>query len=188
MATELYPLYGLEHKFDDQRRVPHEEKRTPEIKQLWSRHHRIVNLAAEGFKQNDIAEILNITPQVVSNTLNSVLGEEKLSKVLKDRDEETKLHLARVEELKVKALKVYHEVFDGQDEYGNVIPATIKERLHAADVVTLEFAGMKSATKIQTSGVVLTGSEILEFRKRGLDAAKSAGYIIDVECEEESKE
>ncbi|MBU2395666.1 MAG: hypothetical protein KKH70_20220, partial [Gammaproteobacteria bacterium] len=52
-------LYGFDFREVDLRRVAEgEEKKTYNIKQLWQRSHEIINLAAQGFKNVDIAEIL----------------------------------------------------------------------------------------------------------------------------------
>ena len=72
-------LYGFEFREPDKRRVPTEERKTYDIQSLWQRNHEIINLAARGFNNVTIAEILNINPQTVSNTLNSELGKRKLS-------------------------------------------------------------------------------------------------------------
>ena len=80
-------LYGFDFIEPDERRS---ENRKIEIKQLWQRSHEIINLSARGFKNNDIAEILNISPETVSNTLNSKLGQLKLSDIRMERDAETR--------------------------------------------------------------------------------------------------
>ena len=78
-------LYGFEFLEEDQRRVPQEERKVYDVKQMWQRTHEIVNLAARGYKNVEIAEILNIHPQTVSNTLNGKLGQLKLSELRKER-------------------------------------------------------------------------------------------------------
>lgn len=192
MASELarYDLYGFDVREHDKRRAEsHEDKSTYNIKQFWQRHHEIVNLASQGFKQVEIAEILNITPQTVSNTLNSTLGEEKLSEVRKERDEDAKATIERIRVLRNKALKVYHEIFDGVDADGVPVEGiTLKDKIHAADVVTLEMSGMKAPTKIQSTGVVLTGTEILALKERALAEAKNCGLVYNVQAEEVSNE
>lgn len=189
MATELGlrdGLYGALVREFDNRRVPQEERKTYNVKQFWQRHHEIVNLSSQGFKNVEIAKILGITPETVSNTLNSEIGEEKLAEMRLLRDGDAKATIERIRVLRDQALKVYQEVLEGQDENGNPVECTPSQRLHVADVVTLELAGMKAPTKIQSSSVstILSGEELLEIKRRALAEAKSSGLIIDIEAKE----
>ncbi|MBU2346541.1 MAG: hypothetical protein KJ888_20315 [Gammaproteobacteria bacterium] len=174
-------LYGFDFREVDLRRVAEgEEKKTYNIKQLWQRSHEIINLAAQGFKNVDIAEILGITPTCVSMTLNSELGQKKLADVRLGRDEDARKNAEKIRVLTAKAIQVYHEIFDNEDGM-----ATLKERKDVADTVVLELSGLRAPTKIQTSSVstILTADEIREFKERGLKAAKSANLPIDVIAE-----
>ena len=157
-------LYGFEYRDLDQRRAPEGERKSPDIKALWQRSHEIINLAARGFKHVEIAEILNITPATVSNTLNSELGEKKLSEIRLDRDEETKKVSEKIRVLTNKAIDVYHEIFD--NEGGE---ATIKDRKGAADTVVLELSGLRVPTRVDSRHVstVLTVEELDAFKLRG---------------------
>jgi len=171
-------LYGFEFRDVDQRRVPEgEEKSTYNIKQLWQRSHEIINLAARGFKNTDIAKVLGITPACVSLTLNSELGQKKLSEIRGARDEEAKVVTESIRVLTEKALSTYHEIFD--NEQGE---ATLKDRKDVADTVLLELSGLRAPTRIQSSNVSMTLSaeEIAEFKKRGVRAAAEMGEVIDL--------
>lgn len=171
-------LYGFEFRDVDLRRVSSEEKKTYNIKALWQRSHEIINLAARGFKQVQIADILNIHEQTVSNTLNSELGQKKLAELRGARDEEAKITIEKIRVLTDKALQTYNEIFDNEDGQ-----ATLKDRKDVADTVLLELSGLRAPTKIHTSSVstVLTAEEIENFKNRGLKAAKEIGLdIIDV--------
>jgi len=174
-------LYGFEFRDVDQRRVPEgEEKSTYNIKQLWQRSHEIINLAARGFKNVDIAKILGITPACVSLTLNSELGQKKLSEIRGARDEEAKVTTEAIRVLTEKALATYHEIFD--NETGE---ATLKDRKDVADTVLLELSGLRAPTRIQSASVnmTLSAQEIEEFKTRGRKAAQEVGEVIDVTVE-----
>lgn len=161
----------------DKRRVDPSERRAYNIKNMWQRHHEIVNLASQGFKQVEIAEILNIHPQTVSNTLNSQLGAEKLDVIRQDRDNEARIRAEKVKALTNKALEVYHEIFD--DESGE---CTLKDKMKVADTVLLELSGMRVPTRIQSSSThtILSHEELEAFKQRGIAAAKESGLVIDV--------
>lgn len=174
-------LYGFEIRDVDNRRS--DERKTYEIKSLWQRNHEIINLAARGFKNTQIAEILNIHPQTVSNTLNSELGERKLSEIRLERDEEAKKVSERIRILTSRALDIYHQIFD--DESGE---ATLKDKKAVADTVVLELSGLRAPTKIQSQHVnmTLTKDELEAFKKRGQSAMREIGVVIDAEVENQT--
>lgn len=173
-------LYGFEFRKPDLRRKPVGERKTYDIQQLWQRNHEIVNLAARGFKGTEIAEILNINQQTVSNTLNSELGQCKLSDIRLERDEETKKISEKIRTLTDKALNVYHEIFD--DESGEL---GLKDKGNFATSFLGEMSGLRAPTKIQSQSIstVLTAEELEEFKVRGIAAARASGLIVDVESE-----
>ena len=174
-------LYGFEYLEPDKRRLEEGQERKWEAKQLWQRSHEIVNLCARGYKNVDIAKILNISPVTVSNTLNGKLGQHKLSDIRQDRDEEAKKTVEKIRVLTDKALNVYHEIFD--NESGN---ATIKDQIAVANTVTLELSGLRVPTKVQSHSVhtTLSKDEIESFKQRGKSAAQDSGVVIDVTSEE----
>jgi predicted transcriptional regulator len=167
-------LYGFEFREVDLRRVAEgEEKKTYNIKSLWQRSHEIINLAARGYKQTDIAEILGITPACVSLTLNSDLGQKKLAEIREVRDEDAKKTAEKIRVLTAKAIQTYHEIFDNEDGQ-----ASLRDRKDVADTVLLELSGLRAPTKIHSSNIsmTLTTEEIAEFKNRGLKAAKESGF------------
>lgn len=171
-------LYGFMFREPDQRRKPPGERKTYDIKQLWQRNHEIVNLAVRGFKGTEIAEILNIDPQTVSNTLNSELGQHKLSDMRLERDEETKKVSEKIRVLTGKALDTYHKIFD--DKSGEL---GLKDKGSFATSFLNEMSGLRAPTKIQSHSVhtTLTAEELEEFKKRGIEAARASGLIVDIE-------
>lgn len=179
MASQPSELYGPLPKSTDGRRALPTERKTYNIKNMWQRHHEIVNLAALGYKQVEIAKILNIEPQTVSNTLNAELGKEKLGELREIRDGETKLRLEQIRVLTDRALATYHEIFDNENG-----EATLKERKEVADTVLLELSGLRVAQKQINANVSLTPEDFAEFKARGIAAMREAGLVVDVEPEE----
>lgn len=171
-------LYGFMFRDIDQRRVPEgEEKKTYNIKQLWQRSHEIINLAARGFKQTQIADILNVSEATVSLTLNSDLGKRKLAEIRYSRDEETKKVSEKIRVLTDRAIEVYNQALE--NETGE---ATLSQRIGVADTILLELSGLRCPTKIQSHHVstILTPEEIEGFKTRGLKAAKELDEAVDV--------
>jgi len=175
-------LYGFEFRDVDNRRLPEGVERQANIKQLWQRSHEILGLALQGMKNSEIAELLNITPVTVSNTLNSDLGKQKLARMREGRDEEYVQINEKVKELTHKALDIYNEIFTSPS-----VDAKLKKE--TADTVTLDIAGMRAPTKIDTrsSSLHATVSEVEEFKRRGLAAAKESGMLAVVEGEGQGK-
>ena len=107
-------LYGFPVRKEDGRRSS--GKRVYDIQRLWSRHKEILNLDSLGYKGSEIAKILNIDPQTVSNTLNSTLGEGVQLAIREDRDKEYQEMRKAVMELTWKSLQVYEDILDSEVE------------------------------------------------------------------------
>jgi len=168
-------LYGFEFRDVDRRRAEPEDRKTYDAKAMWQRSHEVVNLAARGMKQVDIAKLLDITKETVSNILNSELGMQKLSDVRGERDLEAKKVTERIRKLTEKALDVYAEIFENK---GEVVPLAMRKS--TADTVALELAGLRSPTRIQSASfsMVATSEEIEEFKERGIKAAQESGIAL----------
>ena len=153
------------------------------IKQLWQRSHEIIGLALQGHNQKVIAEILNVSEVTVGNTLNSDLGMEKLSNMRKKRDENIVDVQKEVAKLTEKALKVYDEIFDSET-------ASLNLKKAAADTVSMDLAGHRAPTKIDTRSLHLTATavEIEEFKVRGIAAAREAGMLVVIPGESDGSE
>jgi predicted transcriptional regulator len=165
-------LYGFEFREVDNRRSDREH--SYDIKQLWQRSHEILGLAIQGLKNTEIAKILNITPQTVSNTLNSTLGREKLSELRGERDEHYTKVSEHVKALTIKALDTYHAIFDSPG-----VDSELKKK--TADTITLDIAGMRAPTKVDTRSLHAhaTIEEINDFKRRGMEAIRESGFNIN---------
>ena len=174
-------LYGFPVREPDERRV--EERKTYDIKGLWSRHKEILQLDSLGYKGTEIAKLLGIHPVTVSNTLNSTLGGEAKLAIREERDEEYEQLREEVLDLTRISLDKYREILLSEN-------ATDKIQKDVADVVVLDLAGMRAPTKIQSMSAhtILTAEELEEFKRRGIEASRAAGRIIDIDESQESTE
>lgn len=172
-SRETNALYGFPMREPDRRRNPN--GRSVDIKQLWSRHKEIIQLDRLGYKGTEIAKLLNITPESVSQILNSTLGQNAREVVREIRDQEYDDLHDDVIELTKKSLLVYGEILDDTSE-------SRKLRKEVADTVTLELAGMRAPTKIESKSTtaVLTAEELTKLKDRGKAAALNAGKLIEV--------
>lgn len=171
-------LYGFEMREHDHRRDDNGRK-THEIKQVWQRNHEILRLALLGHKYIDIAAILSISAQTVSNTLNSQLGMEKLSEMRAKRDADSIVVAEEVKKLFPKALEIYEEILN--NDSGEISPEL---QLKAANNVLMDLGGHKAPTKIQGQFVHghLTAEDLNLIKERGKEAAKARGLLV-VEAE-----
>ena len=171
-------LYGFEMKGRDKRRAEPGERKSHDINMLWQRNHEILRLALIGTKSTQIAQILDIHPQTVSNTINSDLGKKKLSVMRKERDESAIDVVKEVAKMFPKALTIYNRILDGED--------VTKMQKETADTVVMDIGGHRAPAKTQAHGAYmhLTPADIEEFKKRGIEAARSSGLIIDAEYKE----
>jgi predicted transcriptional regulator len=169
-------LYGFDYREEDGRRVDPNERKVYNIKQLWQRNHEIVNLSAMGWKDSDIAEILNITVATVSNTLNSDLGKAKLAEVRFGRDEEAKKTTERIRVLTNKALDTYDEIFSAEDE---TIP--LKDRGKFAESFIKDVSGLRAPIRVDQRSlhVSMTKESLDAIKQRGIDAMREAGLLAE---------
>jgi DNA-binding CsgD family transcriptional regulator len=169
-------LYGFEMLSPDMRRVDPENRKTYSAKQMWQRTHEIVNLAAKGWNNEEIALMLNITPQTVSNHLNSELGKAKLSEVRYGRDIEAKRTIEKIRILTEKALNTLDDILDSEDE---MVP--IVERGKFASNFINNISGLRAPIKIHSHNVhtALTAEEIEQMKDRGKNAMREAGLLSD---------
>jgi hypothetical protein len=187
MEEAVDSLYGFKFRVPDKRRerLNADGSRRYDIQQLWQRSHEILNLALLGHKQVEIAKMLRIDEQTVCNTLNSTLGKETLAEKRKSRDEEYDKLQDKVLELTRKSLDIYERIV-GSSPYPkdeNYDPeVTLKMQKETADTITLDLAGMKAPTRIDTRSMHMNlgSDEIAELKKRGYDAALAAGKIVNV--------
>ena len=168
-------LYGFEMTEPDLRFTNRDSSSSYNIKSLWQRNHEIIGLKLQGHSNKDIALMLDVTPQTVSNTLNSEMGIEKISKMREKRDEEYIDVSKRTSELLEKAMKIYEEIFDSPTVSYNLKKA-------AADTVVMDIGGHRAPTKVQTQNIQTTATleEIESFKQRGKMAAKEAGFLIEI--------
>lgn len=181
MLKRRNSLYGFEYREFDERRVPeHLERKTHNIKQVWQRTHEILRLALLGYKGTEIASMLSIHPQTVSNTLNSDLGKVKLSEMRLARDQRTMDVMEEVDRVLLpKAVAVYNRILSDENAAG------LKLQKETADTVVMDIKGHRAPSKFQgeVAHAHATVTELEEIKRRGIAAAKANGMCIEVEGE-----
>ena len=96
----------------------------------------------------------------------------------KERDESAIDVVKEVAKMFPKALEIYNKILDGED--------VTKMQKDTADTVVMDIGGHRAPTKTQSQGGFLhmTPADIEEFKKRGIEAAKTSGLIVDAEFKE----
>lgn len=104
--TQPHPIFGAT------------QGRKLTLKGLRSRHHRILEMAATGrFTNIEIANAMNLTPQTVSNTLNSEWGRMKLAALTSRLEDATLGVIGAIQELAPAAVMTMEEIlFDSPDD------------------------------------------------------------------------
>ena len=169
-------LYGFEMREEDLRRV--EQRKSPDIKQMWQRSFEIIGMAASGMKNVEIAKLLNISPQTVSNTLNSELGMKRLSELRGERDARYDDVQERIREQTQLALDVYQRILEAEESDPVV---NLKDKVGVANTVMLELSGHRAAQKVHQVNTQATLDEIAAFKERGKAAAAEAGLLVKLE-------
>jgi len=176
-------LYGFEVIERDKRRVS--GPKSTEIKSLHNQAYEICHLAARGFRNVDIAKIVGVTPDCVRNTVNSELGQAKISSLRYERDEDAKVEVERIRHLTWKAMDVMQQIFE--DETDQV---TLGDKGESAKFFLKEMSGLRAPTKVQSQSIrtEMSVEQLEEFKNRGLDAARQSGLIAYSESESESED
>lgn len=136
-----------------------------EISRMWEVHHEIVRLASCGAKQVDIAAILNVTPEMVSYTLNSSIVKRQLDLLRAARDVESIDIAKRIQEIALVAVEKMAELV-GQDENKAVQLSASKD--------ILDRAGHGAIKKMQVDGRLMhfTPDDLEEIKARAKELAR----------------
>lgn len=166
-------LYGFEVRERDKRRVEQSDRKTYNIQQLWQRTHEIIAMTLLGMKEVEVAKALNIHPQTVSNTVNSDLGRKKLSEMRRERDKDFTKVAEEVTKLFPLAMRTYERILEGEEKS--------KLQKETADTILMDIGGYRAPTKVQGEHVhaYLDKDAIEEFKKRGIEAARASGMLVE---------
>jgi len=148
------------------------EHRQYSVQALHERHHQMLRLALIGHQTSEIAEILGVTPQNVSDVLNSPLAAEQLS-VMKVAADTKAIDIARMlQEEAPKCLELLKQIREGKELSGE--RPTLKLRMEAAESL-LDRQGTSKIQNIRgLVGHAIVTDEVLQEIKEKATAAKRA--------------
>lgn len=81
----------------------------PDLKRLKPLHYEILRLTYLTYTREEVAKYMNVTPQTVTNTINSTLGQEELERLKADDAQQTQVLKNRIAEVRPEALKILVE-------------------------------------------------------------------------------
>lgn len=139
--------------------------RSYQISKMWDVHHEIVRLASCGAKQVDIAAILNVTPEMVSYTLNSSIVKRQLELLRSARDVESMDVAKRIQEIALVAVEKMATLVE-QDENRAVQLSASKD--------ILDRAGHGAVKKMQLDGRLMhfTPDDLEQIKARAQELAR----------------
>jgi len=141
-------------------------------------HHEIARLKALGYKNVDIAEMLDISGTMVSMVINSPVVSEKIDQLVAARDAEAVDILTEIRNKAPKALKILGDIVDG--DLNGVKPSIHLQAKEANNI--LDRAGYGAVKQVRQMGLVahLTAEDIDQIKQRAIMNGLKSGDIIDI--------
>ena len=156
------------------------------VSRLRDRHHVILRLVALGRENKEIAGMLGVTPQTVSDVRNSPLGQARIQ-LFRSKVNEQAVEIMKVLETDVpKNYKLLMEIRDGViDDSEEYVP--LKMRMDAATHL-LNREGHGPTTNTNFKGIlgIIGGTDIEEIKKKAKEASSLAANdgVEDAQVEE----
>ena len=169
-------LYGCKANRD--RRFTRSKGKRFQIQNLWERHHEILNLVLLGWGIQAIADRLDCSRGMVSDTVNSDLGRQKLAIMRAARDANTIDVAKEIQRLVPQAYKIYGDILYKEGMGEN---ASIALQKSTADTIVKDLAGHEAPKKMIHAHLTVDQVEGLKKRGRAIRAAKEGGMVEDVE-------
>lgn len=139
-----------------------------QITHFWGRHKQIVRLHVQGYSNVQIAEFLGVTPQTVSNTLNSRIAHDQIQNLNEGIDDTVKEVAAHIQDIAPRAVQILEEMMEDESVAGST-------RARIADRI-LDRAGHMPTQKVQNLHGFVPSPAALEALKK---SAKEAGIVFD---------
>jgi len=149
-----------------------------ELQKLRSRHHLIIRLHATGqLNGKEIAEIVDVTPQTVYNTLNSDLAKQKIAYLRRQAEGHTIDILKELQNLAPTAVAQLEDVLTDPG-------AKQKLRVKVAQDI-LDRAGYGKTQNINVNENRVTDADIAEIREKAKQNAEEVGVLTDAKVIDE---
>lgn len=157
---------------------------TYQLKRLREIHHNILRLVAAGRRQKDVALALGVTEMMVSYTVNSDLGKQKLKVLRGEADSKTVDLISECKEISPLAVAVLEEIMLSPG-------AKDSDRISAAEKI-LNGAGYGAKKQLDINVLRITDADIQAARLAARDRSRILGLpeadIEDAQIVEEQDE
>ena len=115
----------------DGRKLPSNEPRSYEISEIRNRHYRIADLSFLGYRNTEIARMLNITPVNVSQVLGSEIVKDYIAALQEAREANTIDLSKQIREIAPEALRAIRTSLVRENQRLINDPGAQIDRLHA---------------------------------------------------------
>lgn len=138
-----------------------------DIEKLWDQHYVILRMLASGLKPKEIASVLKIDPQTVSNVRRSSEGRKYLAHLHNKAEHDLEHVKDRLEKLRPNAINVFEDILSGV--YDEEI--TVSElRKTANDVLDRSGMTVPKSPETVNNNIILTTQEIQDLHTRRVEA------------------
>jgi len=141
------------------------------IQQVWQHHHEIMRLKLLGLKNKRIAEIVGMTPVMVSNIINSPVARIRLDEMQSARDLDTVDVAKKIQTLQVKAVDYLEDVLEDDT-------AMTSTRVKVAQDL-LDRGGHGAVRRQEILSAHLTSEDIDRIKQRAMEV-KTQQSAVDV--------
>lgn len=170
----------------DRRRVAPQQKRY-QLDELYAMHHEIIRLLAIGQKPEEIAELLHITTQTVSNVRNTTLARAKMQVLQQCRDREFAVATKRVTDLMPKALDLLEVLLRQGESIAGYDPSTalkiVDKTLGFAQFTQPKANGVNLHLHQHNGGGGVTAEDLAAVKKSTAVAVQEGAVEIVVEAD-----
>ena len=167
----------IEHTEDGRRKDGRERKF--KIKEIHKRHREMARLAAMGLSNLEISRQIGVTPQCVSDSINSPLLRSHINDLQASRDGSVAAQARRLSRLASQAIDNIEKGVSGETQ----LESKDLMRL-STDVLDRTGHGKTHKLEGKMSHGHMTVSDIEELKKRHAEEkAKTAGVTVDVQAE-----
>jgi predicted DNA-binding protein (UPF0251 family) len=160
--------------------MPYKEEgnKNYDIKRLWGQQKEILRLIASGLYNNkQVAEFVGVTPQTVSNVINSALGKQALEMMEGAADSETVDLMVRIRALAPIALTVEEELMLDTETSGRLkhdIAGKVLDRAGYAPI-------SKNLNLNMNAGLKREDIDAIKLRAKQLQEVEMADFVEEKE-------
>ena len=173
---DIQPDSGIDRRFKP-------NKQHYELKTMNDRHHEIARLHAVGYKNTEIAKMLNITKESVSIALNSSVVKLKLDVIRGNRDAKTIDIIDKIDDMLPDAVKLFDNVINGGELKEDDTQYNAMQLRAAQQILGICGHSPVKRTENRNISATLTSDDIKAMKEDADKVGITSGDAIDCEYE-----